>query len=110
MKLQGLAKLESNQHLSKGAGLGPTAIPGVSSCHSNRYLTSLMETQPARWLMAMKLVVYKSSGDNGEGFILSFDMGKPLELRNRNLPAVAITSSSTLALSFLAESGIKSAS
>lgn len=67
-----------------------------------------METQPARWLTVMKAVVYKCSGDNGEGFMLSFDMGKTSEFRNRNLPAAAITSSCTLALSFLAESGIKS--
>lgn len=109
MKLQGLAKLESNQHLSKGAGLAPTAISGVSSCHSTWYLASPVETQPARWFMIMK-PVYKSSRDNGEGFILSFDMGKPFEFRNRNLPAAAITSSCTLTLSFLAEPGIKSVS
>lgn len=60
-----------------------------------------METQPARWLVVRKLVVYKSRGDNGEGFILSFGMGKPLEFRNRNLPAAAaITSSCILALRF----------
>lgn len=69
-----------------------------------------MEAQTARWFMVMKPVVYKSSRDNGEGFILSSDMGKPLEFRNSNLPAAAITLSCTLALSFLAESGIKSVS
>lgn len=80
MKLQGLTKSDSNQHLSKGAGLAPTAIHGTSSFPSTWSLASPVDAQLAGWVMVMKPVVYKSHGGNGgpcPGFTLYFELGMP---------------------------------